>query len=207
MLLAVVENREKRRTMGIVELRAWERIIWGTLRTHAERREQHDSSDRLAKLTPPAALHWTSALPLNSVRKPEEGSASEVANLLHEGCKLMEQSQSVLALPRLLRALHASSLYGYELLRLRAVCLVAECRTRVSPTVGEARRGLRELEEVWGEVLRVGTEEGELIGLACEVRGRALVIVAEEGTGHDLVDAVANLERAYKGTACTVTAQ
>lgn len=91
---------------------------------------------------------------------------------------LQDEGHGVIALPYAVRALHTSTINSYEPLRLRCVCQVAQCRLAISPTAEEASRGLQELESVWGDVLSRATDDVELMALACEVRGRALVFNA-----------------------------
>lgn len=84
----------------------------------------------------------------------------------------------MLALSHALRASHVSALHGYEALRLRSVCQVVDCRLAISPTSGEAARGLRELETTWACILTCCEADKELLAVALETRGRAQLLLA-----------------------------
>lgn len=100
---------------------------------------------------------------------------------------LQDESQPTLALPFLLQALQLSTLRSSELLRLRCIVRLVECRLALSPTAVEAARSLQDLEIEWGQFISLGREQEEdLLCGAKEVKARVLVLLREEKGGESL---------------------
>ncbi|GAA6009222.1 hypothetical protein JCM10207_004313 [Rhodosporidiobolus poonsookiae] len=175
LLLEAVESPEKRRGVGVKELREWKGAVEAV---EKERRAR----GRLTGPVPSSPAYLASAdLPLPTL------------------------------LSLTLKS-HQSSTHSLRRLpRLSALLSLSDLRVSLSGARGErgldaARRGLREVEEAWGEVVSLeagagGDEEGEgaeVVARAWEVRGR-LEVVAAQGEDARLPVAIEHLEQALAG--------
>ncbi|SCZ90244.1 BZ3500_MvSof-1268-A1-R1_Chr9g10764 [Microbotryum saponariae] len=190
VLLAAVDTRSKRSSMGLVELVEWENLIWELIHLEAERLEDHSTLELVTQIQPRSFKS-----PLRT--KPEEENYTESTPtttkelplpLLHEALitssNLLDSSSPYLALNPTLNALYSSRKQSRYKISLVALLRLVELRIRISPSREEAERGLRDMEEEWEGFLRCGVHEldgdgdgdGDVLGLGWETRGRLEVL-------------------------------